>query len=534
MRHNGGRSQARATPLPTLEEASRFSPQQVVDTIQQMARQTADLQRQLDWLKRQVFRQKSERRLIDVAPGQMSLGEVIDQGEATAPPDAGRPVAAHVRKSAARTPDAGAESLPFFDASRVPVEVIELPNPEVAGLAADEYLVIGAKETFRLAQRPGSHVVIKYVRPVVKLVSSQALTCAPAPAGVIDGSRADVSFVAGLLVDKFAYPLPLYRQHQRLQDAGFHVSRPWLTQLAQQGAALLEPIHEALLASIRASRVLAMDETPIKAGQTGAGRMKQGCFWPIYGERDEVAFPFFESRRHEHVSNALGRLAPGTVLLSDGYAAYALYAEATGIPHAPCWAHSRRLFFEAKDADPERVGEALDQIGSLYAVEALLRDKQLRGERKRDYRLEYAKPVVHQFFDWVERQLTAQGLLPRNPLTQALAYVRERRAGLEVFLTDPDVPIDTNHLERALRVIPMGRKSRLFCWTELGARQVGIVQSLIATCRLHGVDPYDYLVDVLQRVARHPAAKVALLTPRLWRQHFAPHPLRSDLYRIRR
>ena len=160
MRHNGGSSQARATPLPTLEEASRFSPQQVVDTIQQMARQTADLQRQLDWLKRQVFGQKSERRLIDVAPGQMSLGEVIDQGEATAPPDAGRPVAAHVRKSAARTPDAGAESLPFFDASRVPMEVIELPNPDVAGLAADEFEVIGTKETYRLAQRPGSYVVI--------------------------------------------------------------------------------------------------------------------------------------------------------------------------------------------------------------------------------------------------------------------------------------------------------------------------------------------------------------------------------------
>lgn len=148
--------------------------------------------------------------------------------------------------------------------------------------------------------------------------------------------------------------------------------------------------------------------------------------------------------------------------------------------------------FEARDADPERVGEALDQIGALYAVEAHLRDKQLRGERKRDYRLKHAKPVVHQFFDWVERQLTAQGLLPKNPLTQALAYVRERRAGLEVFLTDPDVPIDTNHLERALRVIPMGRKSWLFCWTELGARHVCIVQSLIATCRLHGVDPYDY------------------------------------------
>ena len=113
---------------------------------------------------------------------------------------------------------------------------------------------------------------------------------------------------------------------------------------------------------------------------------------------------------------------------------------------------------------------------------------------------------------------------------KALAYVRERRVGLEVFLTDPDVPMDTNHLERALRVIPMGRKNWMFCWTELGAKQVGVAQSLIVTCRLHGVDPYDYLVDVLQRVAKHPARRVAELTPRLWKQHSAANPLRSDLH----
>ena len=90
-------------------------------------------------------------------------------------------------------------------------------------------------------------------------------------------------------------------------------------------------------------------------------------------------------------------------------------------------------------------------------------------------------------------------------MTKALAYARERRFGLEVYLTDPDVPIDTNHLERALRAIPMGRKNWLFCWTELGAKHVGIMQSLIVTCRLHQIDPYDYLVDVLQRVGQHPA-----------------------------
>jgi transposase len=77
----------------------------------------------------------------------------------------------------------------------------------------------------------------------------------------------------------------------------------------------------------------------------------------------------------------------------------------------------------------------------------------------------------------------------------------------------------------------MGRRNWLFTWTELGAKHVGIVQSLLTTCRLHEINPYDYLIDVLQRVGEHPASGVAELTPRLWKRHFAADPLRSDLYR---
>jgi transposase len=118
----------------------------------------------------------------------------------------------------------------------------------------------------------------------------------------------------------------------------------------------------------------------------------------------------------------------------------------------------------------------------------------------------HAKPIVEQFFAWINQQFEAQGLLLGNPMTKARAVARERRFGLEVYLTDPAVPIDTNHLERALRAIPMGRKNWMCCWTELGAKHVTIMQSLIVTCRLHQIDPYDYLVDVLQRVGQHPAS----------------------------
>ena len=89
--------------------------------------------------------------------------------------------------------------------------------------------------------------------------------------------------------------------------------------------------------------------------------------------------------------------------------------------------------------------------------------------------------------------------------------------------------MDTNHVERNLRGIPVGRRNWLFCWTEAGAHHVGIIQSLITSCRLQGIDPYTYLVDVLQRVSVHPAKKVKELTPRLWKEHFANAPLKSDL-----
>jgi transposase len=514
------------------------NPEELTDLLHAQARTIAELKHQLEWFKRQVFGAKSERFAPAPDPSQMHLGEVFPVPAPAAQPESRQSVPAHTRRVAktdlARADSAG-EALPFFDESRVPIETITVIDAQTKNLHADQFEVIGEKVSYRLAQRPGSYVVLKYVRPLIKRLDTQTIHCPSAPRGVLEGSRADVSFAAGLLIDKFAYHLPLYRQHQRLTDSGITVSRPWLTQLAQRTIGLLAPIYEAQLASIRSSRVIAMDETPIKAARAGPGKMKTGYFWPIYGQGDEVCFPYAGSRAHEHVPKLLG-LTPtsGAVLVSDGYAAYERYAKKTELTHAQCWAHSRRAFFDAQGAEPTGATEALTQIQAIYRVEEEIRESTLAGEAKQLYRLTHSKPRVEAFFEWVDQQFERQGFTPTNPFVKALSYVRERRPGLEVFLTDPEVPIDTNHLERALRVIPMGRKSWLFCWTELGAQQVGIVQSLIVTCRLHGIDPYTYLVDVLQRVGEHPAARVAELTPRLWKQHFADAPMRSDLYGLPR
>lgn len=529
-------STANAQQVFTAQAVASMSAQHVAQLLQSKAATIATLEHRIAWFERQLFGKKSERFAPEPDPQQMHLGQLFGQelGELAVPeqPEVSSTVPAHTRRKSRGdfTDDAG--QAPFFDAAVVPVQTIEVPNPEAQGLQPEQYEVIGQKVSHRLAQRPGSFVVLKYVRPVIKRLDTQTLHCPPAPQGVIEGSRADVSFIVGLLVDKFRYHLPLYRQHQRLIDAGFKLSRPWLTQLVQQGSQLLEPIFDAQLASICSGHVITMDEVPVKAGQAGDGKMKATYFWPVYGDQDEVCFPHFESRRHEHVEQALGpKLATGTVLLSDGYGAYEAYAKKVGIINAQCWAHSRRGIFEAKEAQPQAAGQALQQIAALYKVEEEIRERKLSGQAKRLHRLTHSKPLVDKFFDWVDKQFEQLGLLPSNPLTKALAYVHERRAGLRVFLDDPEVAIDTNHIERALRPIPTGRKNWLFCWTEVGAKHVGIVQSLIATCRIQGIDPYTYLVDVLQRVGQHPAARVSELTPRRWKTLFADNPLRSDLHR---
>ena len=170
-------------------------------------------------------------------------------------------------------------------------------------------------------------------------------------------------------------------------------------------------------------------------------------------------------------------------------------------------------------------------IGALYRHEQIIRDKKLRGENKRAYRMHHSEPIVKAFWCWCDGQCQRGDLLPKSPLAKALKYAMDRQASLEEFLSDADVPIDTNHLERGLRVIATGKKNWLFCWTEIGAERLAVIQSLLTTCKLQGVNPYTYLVDVLQRINEHPASQVIELTPRVWKEQFAGHPLSSDLDR---
>ncbi len=508
--------------MTNIESLSR---EELIAVVAQQTSRISELEAQLKWFQNQIFGRKSERRLAgDSKYVQLTLGSLLEEETPPAPTETVKEYQRRIKPEKLSESSEDESGLRF--SSDVPIKTIPLKLEEVADLKeGEDYEVIGEKVTHRLAQRPASYVVLKYVRPVVKLKSSKVVSH-PAPSGVFDRSFADVSLVAGILVDKFQYHLPLYRQHQRLAAGGITISRQTLTNFVARAADLLAPVYYAQLSSILQSKVLAMDETPIKAGQASKGKLHQGFFWPLYGDKDEVAFPYGATRALTQAQEILGEFA-GT-LVTDGYGVYSRYtSKVTGVSHATCWAHTRRKFIEAESSDPRRCQKALEYIRLLYEIEESVRDREsadiLRARRERSL------PVVEEFFEWLGTELTDLTILPSSPFSKAASYAIERKDSLSVYLSDPAVPIDTNHLERALRPIPMGRKNWLFCWTEVGAEYVGKIQSLLVTCRLHGINPYTYFVDVLQRISTTKASDVADLTPIRWMELFAHQPLKSDL-----
>ena len=202
---------------------------QLSATVSDITEQLAQVKRQLDWFKRQLFSRTSEKRLKFDEVEQANLFAAL--GIET-PPDGEVPTQEiHYRRREKRRDGAVNESGLRFDET-VPVEVIEVVDPAIEAISETEREVIGEKVSHQLAQEPGSYKVLKYVRQVIKRRDTGGVLTPSAPANVLERTVVDVSLLAGMLVDKFRYHLPLYRQHQRLADARIRVSRSSLTNWA--------------------------------------------------------------------------------------------------------------------------------------------------------------------------------------------------------------------------------------------------------------------------------------------------------------
>jgi hypothetical protein len=181
-----------------------------------------------------------------------------------------------------------------------------------------------------------------------------------------------------------------------------------------------------------------------------------------------------------------------------------------------CWAHARRNFFEAQEQAPRVVGWLLNQIGLLYRWEEELRRSRAGPVRRQVQRSSHHRMVMERLGRALNK-LQAR-YLPQSPMGQAIGYALNQWPLLEGFLEYGEVEIDNNLVENAIRPTAVGKKNWLFFGSEEAGQRSAVIYTLIANCRMHGVEPYTYLKDVLQRLPTATNQTVAQLTPLNWQK----------------
>lgn len=340
----------------------------------------------------------------------------------------------------------------------------------------------------------------------------QTIITAPPPPKVYDKAQYGPRFLAHLVVAKCADAIPLYRQAKQLERAGVPVARSTMTELFHRVAQILAPLVRRMLQLIAQSQRVLADETslPVQA----EGKTRRGFIWTFIGV-ELVAYLYSPDRSGETPRKLLG----GTrgKLLVDGYTGYNRVCDVEGRDRAGCLAHCRRHFFEALSTAKAEAQRALEVIVEIYAVEEQAHELDIVGtEAHRQLRQAKTKPIMEAFRAWL-LELEPQ-VLPKSPIAAAVGYALRQWEQLTAFLDDPGLPPDNNESERRLRLIALGRKNYLFAGHDEGAENLATLMSLVVTCEAHGINPEDYLADVLLRVQDHPQSRIDELLPPAWNQ----------------
>jgi len=380
---------------------------------------------------------------------------------------------------------------------------------------------IGEETSEQLDYQPASLYVVEHVRVTYACRACEAtVVTAPRPAAPIDKGRPGPGLLAQVVTAKYADHVPLTRQVDILARHGVTLSRQTLCDWVAAAADLLTPIYDDLTAHVLTSRVVHTDDTIVPVQDRARTETRDGRLWVYVGDGQPADIVYdYTPDRSRAGPLAFLRAFQG-YLQADAYAGYdALYA--TGrVTEVGCWAHARRYFWEAKASDPGRALPALGFIQQLYAVETTA--KGLEAEARRAQRQAQALPVLARFKGWLDEQ--ADRLLPKSPIGEAVGYARGQWVALTRYCEDGALAIDNNAAERALRRVCTGRKNWLFCGSDAGGRRAAILYSVVATCKAHGLDPWAYLRDVLERIPTHPNRRRAELLPRHWTAPTAPAP----------
>lgn len=497
----------------------KFKDEQIAELVRLMEeqnRQMEALRQQIALFQRRLYGPRSEKYHPDQLFLDSLLKESQGQGEEPAEPAPSIPVKATVRRKAKPH---GRMAIPEH-LERV-VEVLDLSDDQKLDSATGLALVkIRDEVSEKLAWKPGQWFVRRFIRPVYahpdRLSDQAGIYVQPMPDSPIEKCKADNSVLALVAVKKYVDHLPLYRQREIFLREGIDVAPSTLNAWAIEPILACEALYKAFKTDVLGRPVIFTDDTPLGMLQEGLGRTKKARMWVYLGGcgPPHRFFDFTEDRRKERPGEILSRYAG--FVQADAYSGYDhLFENTARITEVGCWAHVRRKWDEALNSAPKPCTEMLLRIRELYKVEARIKGE--KSQLRLTVRRAESVPLLDKFYERLTEISVEHVILPSSLLAKAIGYTRNQRKALYRFTTDGRLEIDNNFAENAIRPLALGRKNFLFVGSPRGGKACAIALTLLQSAKAVGLNPYEYLLDIYNRVMSHPVNRLHELLPAVWK-----------------
>ena len=495
----------------------------------ELRQKLADVCGELAWFKRQFFGEKSEKMVaVSQNPSQLNLFSPDMQAgqHPSTQGEGGATDAMNGKQEEANPPTGRKKRKKEHNRKPLPDTLERIEEHIPVDFDTEGLSQIGVERTEILEFVPQRLVVRVIVRP--KYAKDGSVATAPMPALPIPGGNAGPSLIARITVAKYLEHMPLDRQSKAFARNGFRIAAntmgDWVNRSADR---LLRVLYERLGIIVLQGRYVQADETPIRVQDPiKKGKCHRGFHWVYYAPRKGIVFFDYQKGRDGQAPREILGGFSG-YLQTDGYSVYEEYKteKHPNITLMSCMAHVRRKFVKALSDDRERAQHALNLIGALYGIERDLRalesemDTQLWLAKREQVRQQKSKPIMEQFSAWINQHHDPD--VPKNGFTNAVEYAKKRIDGLSVYLQDGRLEIDNNLVENQIRPVALGRKNYLFAGSHHAAENAAIIYSLIGSCQQLGINPEQYLMDVLAKLPARKANDIDDLLPHNWNPDLA-------------
>lgn len=495
------------------------------EQIKNLQERIKELTAQVAWLNRQLFGRKSEKlRVYD--PNMPDLFADEFSG---------------LRQQAEEKRDEAVEKIekePVEDVKRnrqnrkmiEDLPVLETDTIEPKGVDLSLYRRIGEEITKVVKHKPGMLYVKVIIRPKYALKDSTLLPpagqkgveIAPMPLMPVDKCIADTSLLAEILLQKYEYHVPFYRQIQQYRHLGMKgLTESTLDGWFKKTVELLKPLYEELKWEVFSCDYVQADETTVPVINREKHRADKEYLWMVRSVMEKLVIFHYDggSRAGAVIESLANHYHFKGYLQCDGFAGYeTAFKTNPDVRLLNCLVHIRRHFEQALDENREMAQHALTQIQHIYKIERQCDEAGLSYDERRQTRQELSRPIMEAMKVWMETEGIKYS--PGSLTGKAITYAYTKWDNIMRCLDDGRLYWDNNLAENVQRPITLSRKNFLFCGNHEAAANMSVICSLLATCKAHDVNPRNYLNDVIAQMPYHKKAtqeELLDLLPHKWK-----------------